>query len=124
MHYPNDLHYTNSHEWFRETENGFEVGLTSYAQESLGDLVFVNLPQPGDIVTVGSRFCDVESVKAVSDVYSPVTGVISEVNQLLLDTPELINQSPYDAWFIRVNNVTEKTQWLDAAAYEAFVKED
>ena len=77
------------------------VGLTDYAQDALGDLVFVNLPEPGDDVTAGEAFSDVESVKAVSDVLSPVTGQVEEINEELLDSPESVNQSPYDAWFIK-----------------------
>ena len=99
------------------------MGLTDYAQDALGDLVFVNLPMPGDPVTAGQPFADVESVKAVSDVYSPVSGVVKEVNEALLDAPELINQDPYGAWLIRVESVTEKEDTLSAAEYGALPKE-
>ena len=87
----------------------------------MGDLVFVNLPEEGDEVTVGEAFADVESVKAVSDVYSPVSGTVCEVNEELLDTPETINETPYDAWLIKVGEITEKEELLTAAEYEKFV---
>ena len=97
-------------------------GVKPVAQE-LGDLVFVNLPQVGDAVTAGEAFADVESVKAVSDVYSPVTGTVCEINEALLDAPESINQDPYGAWFIRVENVTGSVETLSAEEYEAMPKE-
>ena len=97
------------------------IGLTDYAQSELGDLVFVNLPEEGDSVSVGEAFGDVESVKAVSDVYSPVSGVVCEINEELLDAPESINGAPYDAWFIKVKEVSEKEELLSPSEYEAFV---
>ena len=118
MGYPADLKYTKSHEWVRETANGLEIGLTDYAQGELGDLVFVNLPKPGDHVTMGKPFADVESVKAVSDVYSPVTGIVSEVNQTVLDDPGSINRDAYDAWLVRFAEITESTEYLDEADYK------
>ena len=113
MNIPADLRYTKTHEWIKE-ENGVVT---------VGDLVFVNLPQVGDTVTAGEAFGDVESVKAVSDVYSPVTGTVCEINEALLDAPESINQDPYGAWFIRVENVTGTVETLSAAEYEAMPKE-
>ena len=105
-------------------ENGVvTVGLSDFAQQELGDLVFVNLPQVGDAVTAGEAFADVESVKAVSDVYSPVTGTVCEINEALLDAPESINQDPYGAWFIRVENVNGSVETLSAEEYEAMPKE-
>ncbi len=117
-----DRKYTKSHEWVREENGVFEIGLTDYAQSELGDLVFVNLPQEGDPVTVEEAFADVESVKAVSDVYSPVSGTVSEVNEELLDAPEKINESPYDAWLVRVTEVTEQEDLMTAEEYQAFVE--
>lgn len=97
------LKYTKSHEWVKENEDGtVTVGLTDYAQQELGDLVFVNLPEVGDAVTAGEAFGDVESVKAVSDVFSPVSGDVAEINEELLDAPQMINETPYDAWMIKV----------------------
>lgn len=115
------LLYAKSHEWVEFIdETTAIVGLSDYAQHELGDLVFVNLPQTGDDITVGKMFCDVESVKAVSDVYAPVTGTVSEVNEELLDAPEQINQSPYGAWLAKVENVTGRTELMDADAYRAY----
>ncbi len=120
MNTPNTLKYSKSHEWVKELDGGVvEIGLTDYAQDALGSLVFVNLPEEGDPVTAGETFADVESVKAVSDVYSPVTGEVLEINEDLLDHPEYINEDPYGAWFVRVGNVTEYDELLDAEGYEA-----
>ena len=115
------LLYSKSHEWVKEEGEEVLIGLTDYAQSELGDLVFVNLPEEGDEVTTGESFADVESVKAVSDVYSPVTGVVSAVNEELLDAPESINEAPYDAWFVRVKDISDREELLTAAEYEAFV---
>ena len=124
MTYPENLKYVKSHEWVKEEGDTVLIGITDYAQDALGDLVFVNLPEPGDEVTAGEAFADVESVKAVSDVFSPVTGIVKEVNEDMMDSPELINQAPYDAWFIRVEQITDEEDYMDAAAYEAFAKEE
>lgn len=123
MNIPAELRYTKTHEWIKEENGIVTVGLSDYAQQELGDLVFVNLPQVGDTVTAGEAFADVESVKAVSDVYSPVTGTVFEINEALLDAPESINQDPYGAWLIRVENVTDTVETLSAAEYEAMPKE-
>ena len=118
------LKYTKSHEWVKENEDGtVTVGLTDYAQQELGDLVFVNLPEVGDAVTAGEAFGDVESVKAVSDVFSPVSGDVAEINEELLDAPQMINETPYDAWMIKVENVGDAEELLSAAEYEAFVEQ-
>ena len=122
MEFREELKYSKSHEWVKEEGEEVVIGLTDYAQSELGDLVFVNLPEEGDEVTVGEPFADVESVKAISDVYSPVSGVISEINEELLDTPEAINEAPYDAWFVRVKEITDTEELLDAAAYQAYVE--
>ena len=119
MNIPNELQYTKSHEWLKLEDGVAVVGLTDFAQDSLGDIVFVNLPQPGDPVNAGEAFGDVESVKAVSDVISPVSGTVLEVNEELLDNPALVNEDPYNAWFIKVEQVTGEEELLDAAAYEA-----
>ena len=118
-----ELKYSKSHEWVKMVdENTALVGLSDYAQDALGDLVFVNLPEAGDEVTAGEPFADVESVKAVSDVYSPVTGTVEEVNEALLDAPESINESPYDAWLVKIGSVTDTEELMSAAEYEAYVK--
>ncbi|MDO5334736.1 MAG: glycine cleavage system protein GcvH [Coriobacteriia bacterium] len=116
---PADLKYAASHEWVKEEDGLTVIGLTDFAQDALGDLVFVNLPEEGDEVTAGESFADVESVKAVSDVFSPVSGTVAAINEELLDAPESINEDPYGAWFIKVEGVTETEDLLDAAAYEA-----
>ena len=98
------------------------IGLTDYAQKELGDVVVVNLTEEGDEVTAGEPFGDVESVKAVSDVYSPVTGIVEEINEELLDSPELINTDANEAWMIRVKDITDQEELLDAADYEVYVE--
>ncbi len=116
-----NLKYTKSHEWIEEVaENTFKVGLTDYAQSQLGDLVFVNLPSEGDDMTAGDSFGDVESVKAVSDLYSPVSGVVAEVNENLLDAPESINEDAYGAWLVKVSDVADFEELLDASQYEEY----
>ena len=108
MNFPEELKYSKTHEWVRfEDETTAVIGITDYAQDQLGDLVFVNLPEEGDEVTAGETFADVESVKAVSDVMSPVSGVVDAVNEELADEPQRMNQEPYEAWFIRVRDVSE-----------------
>ena len=118
------LLYSKSHEWVKEEGDVAVIGLTDFAQSELGDLVFVNLPEEEDEVTVGEAFSDVESVKAVSDVFSPVSGVVTEINEELLDAPESINETPYDAWFVKVGEVKETEELLDADAYKAFVESE
>ena len=122
MNVPKELMYTKSHEWVKTVdETTVVVGLTDYAQDALGDLVFVNLPEPGDDVTAGEAFGDVESVKAVSDVLSPVTGQVEEINEELLDSPESVNQSPYDAWFVKIKDISGKEELMDGEAYERHI---
>ena len=114
MNHPTELKYSKSHEWVKFLdETTALIGLTDYAQSELGDLVFVNLPEAGDEVPGGEAFADVESVKAVSDVFSPVSGTVAEVNEELLDAPEMLNQDPYGAWMIKVENITGTEELLD-----------
>lgn len=120
MNFPTDRTYTNTHEWLLNSDGSATVGITDYAQDQLGDIVFVNLPEPGDEVVKGEAFTDVESVKAVSEMISPVSGTIVEVNEILFDEPARINEAPYDAWFIKVEPVTDTLDTMDASAYEAF----
>lgn len=116
-----ELKYSKSHEWVRMLDDGTAlVGITDYAQSKLGDIVFVTLPAAGDAVTAGEAFCDVESVKAVSDVISPVTGVIAEVNDSLQDEPEQLNADPFEAWIAKVEQISGTEELLDKADYEAF----
>ena len=118
-----ELKYSRDHEWVKEEDGLTVIGISDFAQDALGDLVFVNLPEVGDAVTAGEAFGDVESVKAVSDLLCPVTGTVAEINEELLDAPEKLNEDPYGAWIIKVENVTATEDLLDAAAYEAFVAE-
>ncbi len=117
--------YSKSHEWVETMENGnVRIGITDYAQEALGDIVFVNLPQEGDPLTIEETFADLESVKAVSDVFSPVTGVVEAVNESLLDNPGAINEDPYGAWFVEAAEVTDTEELMDEEAYKAFCEEE
>lgn len=120
----NGLKYSKTHEWVKEEGSTVVIGLSDFAQEELGDIVFINLPAEGDSVTAGEAFADVESVKAVSDVYSPVTGVVSEINEELMDNPALVNEAPYDAWFIRISDIETKEDLLDADEYAAFCESE
>ena len=124
MLYPIELQYSKSHEWVKVEDGVTVVGISDFAQNALGDVVFVNLPAEGDSVAAGEAFGDVESVKAVSDLVSPVTGTVSAVNEELLDAPEMLNSDPYGAWLIKVENVEGSEELLDAAAYEAFCTEE
>ena len=114
-----DMKFTKDHEWLRYEGDVAVVGITDFAQSELGDLVFVNLPEVGDEVVAGEAFADVESVKAVSDVMSPVSGTVAEINEDLLDDASLINEDAYAAWFIKVENVTGEEDLLDEDAYAA-----
>jgi glycine cleavage system H protein len=125
---PSELKYTKSHEWVRTEEDGsISMGITDHAQELLGDLVFVELPEVGTEMSAEDAVCVVESVKAASDVYMPISGEVIEVNEALADTPETINDSPYDdGWLIRIkpSNPDELDELLDADTYDAEIAED
>ena len=124
MNFPESLKYTKTHEWVEILDDGTVViGLTDYAQKELGDIVFVNLPEVDDSVSANEAFADVESVKAVSDVLSPADGVVSEVNEALLDAPETINENPYEAWFVKITDAVIEEELMDADAYKALVEE-
>jgi glycine cleavage system H protein len=116
---PAELKYSASHEWIKEENGLMVIGITDYAQNALGDIVFVDLPEQGDEVTNGDSFADVESVKAVSGVFCPVSGTVAEVNTALIDNPALLNADPYANWLIKVSNVTETGELLDAEGYAA-----
>ena len=123
MTFPAELKYSKDHEWVKTIdETTVLVGITDFAQSELGDLVFINLPQEGDDVTADEAFCDVESVKAVSDVVSPVTGVVEEVNTQLEDEPQKLNEDPYGAWIAKIKDVSAFGELLNAQEYEAFTQ--
>ena len=120
---PSNLKFTQTHEWIEfESDTTANIGISDFAQHELGDIVFVNLPKPGDTIEKGVAFSDVESVKAVSDIISPVSGIVLEVNEELLSSPEKINQDAYGSWFIKVENITEKSELMSAAEYDEFCK--
>ncbi|MGC9159568.1 MAG: glycine cleavage system protein GcvH [Terracidiphilus sp.] len=126
MAYPATYRYTREHEWIELDGSTGSIGITDYAQNSLGDIVYVDLPKVGDSVTAGASFGSVESVKAVSDLYSPVTGTVTAVNEELKAAPDKVNENPHGTWIIRVA-VADPAQieaLLDAAAYEAFIAEE
>ena len=115
------LRYAKTHEWVELLdETTAHVGISDFAQQALGDLVFINLSEEGDAVTAGEALGDLESVKAVSDILSPVTGTVTAVNQDVIDHPELINANPYQNWFVEVSDITAETDLMTAAEYEAF----
>ena len=119
-----DLKYAKSHEWVKEEGGIATIGITDFAQDALGDVVFINLPEAGDEVVAGESFGDVESVKAVSDLLSPVSGIVKAVNEELIDAPEMLNSDPYGAWIIKVEQVTDREELLDADDYEALCAEE
>ncbi|HPU63630.1 MAG TPA: glycine cleavage system protein GcvH [Mobilitalea sp.] len=119
-----EIFYTETHEWIQFLdETTARIGISDYAQSELGDLVFVNLPEEGDSVEAGEPFAEVESVKAVSNVYSPVTGTVKAINEALLDQPELINSDAMDAWFIEVENISDKVKLLTEDEYNSLIEE-
>lgn len=122
--YPADLKYTKDHEWIRVSGNEAHVGITDYAQKQLGDVVFVELPDVGRRVKQGEVFGTIESVKAVSELFSPVGGEVLEVNNALADHPEKVNSDPHSTWMVRlrIDDTSESGSLLDSAAYSDFVK--
>jgi glycine cleavage system H protein len=125
--YPGNLKSTNEHEWVRADRDEYTVGITEYAVEQLGDIIFVELPKVGTVVKQHGEAATVESVKAASDVYAPVAGEVSEINGELENAPELVNQDPYeDGWFFKLKDVdkAEYDALMDAAGYAAFIEEE
>ena len=117
------LFYAKSHEWVEYTDDIVAIGLSDYAQEELGDVVFVNLPEIGEKISVGEAFCDVESVKAVSDIISPVAGEVVEINDELADNPEMLNSDCYSSWICKIGKITAEGNLMDAKTYEKFLAE-
>ena len=126
MAFPADLKYTKEHEWIKIEGNTGTIGITDYAQNSLGDIVFVELPKPGTDITTGKSFGTVESVKAVSDLYAPVSGTVTEVNPDLANAPEKVNTDAHSAWMVKVTlkDPAEANALMSAADYEKFVSEE
>jgi glycine cleavage system H protein len=126
MAYPTNYRYTREHEWIELTGTIGTIGITDYAQNSLGDIVYVDMPKIGDPVTANATFGSVESVKAVSDLFAPVTGTVTAINEELTSAPDKINEAPHETWIIKVE-LADSAQFnalLDAAAYEAFIAEE
>jgi glycine cleavage system H protein len=123
MAYPSDLKYTKDHEWLRLSGDTAEIGITDYAQQQLGDVVFVELPEIGRTVGAGEPFGSIESVKAVSELFAPLSGEVVEVNPVLRDHPDSVNKDPHSTWIvkIRASNSSEATSLLDTQAYERLI---
>ena len=122
MNVPDDLRYSSDHEWIRSDGSRVRVGITDYAQDALGDVVYVDLPEVGTTVTAGDSIAEVESTKSVSDIYAPVSGTIAEVNADLSDTPERLNEDPYgEGWLFVIESSEDADSLLDAAAYRALI---
>src|ERR1700676_3249740 len=124
--YPNDYRYTKDHEWIKVSGDTGTIGITDYAQHELGDVVFVEMPAVGTKIEAGKSVGTIESVKAVSEIYAPVSGVVTEVNTALSNTPELVNTDPHGAaWLIKIKmgNPADASALMDAAAYQKFISE-
>lgn len=122
MNIKSNLKYSKTHEWIEELDNNCAfMGLDDYSQDQLGELVFITLPEVGDAVTVGEAFADVESVKAVSDVFSYVTGKVAEINEELVDSPEKVNEDPYGAWLVKVEDISAYGELMDADEYKEYL---
>lgn len=125
MNVPDDLRYTSDHEWARLEDGRLRIGITDYAQDALGDIVFVQLPDPGSKVAVGDSFAEVESTKSVSDVYAPVSGTVVEINSELVDSPQRINEDPYgEGWLclIAPDDAVAASSLLDAEGYAKLIE--
>jgi glycine cleavage system H protein len=125
MNVPDDLRYTSDHEWTRLEDGVVRVGITDYAQDALGDVVFVQLPEPGVRVNAGDSFAEVESTKSVSDVYAPISGVVSDINSDLGDTPERLNEDPYgEGWICSItpDDPAVLSELLDAEGYRKLIE--
>lgn len=118
------LFYSETHEWVKYLDNGNAlVGISDHAQEEMGDVAFINLCDEGDTMSAGDVLGDIESIKAVSDIYCPVGGTVVRVNDELLDSPEQLNAQPYESWLVELENVEKNDELMDADAYSAFIEE-
>jgi glycine cleavage system H protein len=118
MNFPANLKYSKTHEWVKDLGNGIlEIGLTDFAQKELGDIVYINLPQSGDEIKAGTSLGDIESVKAVSDIISPVSGIVKEVNDAVVSSPDSVNKAPYESWLIKAEGSVEE-DILSAEEYQ------
>jgi glycine cleavage system H protein len=124
MAYPSDLKYTKDHEWIRVSGDVAEIGITNFAQDQLGDVVFVELPDVGRTIKAGDSFGSIESVKAVSELFAPMSGEVIEVNPILKDHPEVVNSKPHETWMVKmcVSDPKEAGSLLDSAQYEALTQ--
>ena len=124
MSYPADLKYTKEHEWIRVDGNTGAIGITDFAQQQLGDVVYVELPEVGSTLTAGQVFGTIESVKAVSELFAPVSGEVTEINTALKDRPDHVNSKPHETWFVKVklSNPGDASSLMDAPAYESLVQ--
>ena len=124
MSYPADLKYTKEHEWIRVDGNTGAIGITDFAQQQLGDVVYVELPEVGSTITAGKVFGTIESVKAVSELFAPVTGEVVEVNSSLKDRPDHVNSKPHETWMVKVklSNPGDLSSLMDSAAYEQLIQ--
>ncbi|HEX6215907.1 MAG TPA: glycine cleavage system protein GcvH [Vicinamibacterales bacterium] len=125
MSYPTDLKYTKEHEWVRVTGNEGTIGITDFAQQQLGDVVYVELPDVGSTITAGQVFGTIESVKAVSELFAPVSGEVTEINTSLKDRPDHVNSKPHETWMVKVklNNTGDIASLMDAGAYESLIQQ-
>ncbi len=124
MSYPTDLKYTKEHEWIRVDAGTGTIGITDFAQQQLGDVVYVELPEVGSTMTAGQVFGTIESVKAVSELFAPVTGEVTEINTALKDRPDHVNSKPHETWMVKVKlaNTGELGTLMDAGAYESLIQ--
>ncbi|MCR5484771.1 MAG: glycine cleavage system protein GcvH [Clostridiales bacterium] len=120
-----DLFYAETHEWVKYLDGGRAlIGISDHAQEQMGDVAFINLCDEGEIISAGDEVGDIESIKAVSEIYSPVSGTVSKVNDELLEDPAALNSDPYGAWLLELEGVTENNSLMDADEYEKFIEEE
>jgi glycine cleavage system H protein len=124
MAYPTDFRYTKDHEWIRISGGDAEIGITDFAQEQLGDVVYVELPEPGRAITAGESFGSIESVKAVSELFAPMSGTVVAVNEALKEHPETVNSKPHDTWMVKIRLADPKAvgTLLESAQYEALIQ--